>query len=158
MISTLAPCLNLKTKCNTKNTKVKSNELARMIVNYIQPDKKKIVIVDFSSKGKKLQNNQNLENNSSYLEIENNDYISILVPQKNQNVIGQVKFINNLQALSVKYEKIIICGDNTEALTLLRAVQKTEFFHIMIARIKYSRSDILKEMMKIIPVKGLIYE
>ena len=25
MISTLAPCLNLKTKCNTKNTKVKSN-------------------------------------------------------------------------------------------------------------------------------------
>lgn len=145
----------------SENTKLKSNELARMIVNYIRPSEKKIAIINFSSNEKKLNINQIKIIKSLYREVENNEYTSILAPEKNQKAvdfIGQVEFMNNLDKLRAKYEKIIICADNREALTLLSAVQKTEYFHIMLARTKYSRSDIIEQMVSIIPVKGLLYE
>ena len=141
----------------SSDPKFHSNELARILAHTMQLEDTKVAIIDFSTKNKKVYDDKKI---SSYFVIEENEYISILTPDYNGDILDHVSkrdFIENIQTLNPYFDYVFLCADNSNVFTLLRAVQKINPFHITLARLKYSRFETLSKMSHILPIKGLLY-
>jgi uncharacterized protein involved in exopolysaccharide biosynthesis len=143
------------------NTKIKSNDLAWLISSFMQFDVLKIAIINFSN----MNNKDSLDNNKSevfgvFKTIEKDENISILQINNNQNpmdFISHSNFSNNLNILNKSFDLIILCADNQDSLSLMRAVQPVEVFHILLAKTKRSKRKMISQLIKIKTVQGLLY-
>ena len=71
--------------------------------------------------------------------------------------LNQANFSEELQSLNKSFDLIFVCGDDNDSISLARAVNFKEVFHILLARTKYSKRQLLLEIKKSKPIQGLMY-
>jgi uncharacterized protein involved in exopolysaccharide biosynthesis len=142
--------------------KLISSEIAFALASYIHTNnlKMKIGVIDFSARDTKTKSVNESESIGSYVLFDQLDNISILAPileKEAANFLSHVDFTNSLKVLNSNFDFLFLCADNSEAITLLRATEGIDFFHIMSARAGHSRSNDLSEMISLAPIQGLLY-
>lgn len=146
---------------SSSKTKLKSNNLANMVASFMQQDKLKVAIIDFSAKDividKKLKSN----NFGPYQLVQEKDCISILQPINNSlplNFLSNKNFSESLQSLNKFFDFVITCADNDDSVSLTRAMQLEEVFHIMLVRTKYTKYKMFTEIKNCMPIQGLLHD
>ena len=142
-------------------TKMTSNEVARVLACYMQSESIKIAVIDFSSRAKKLDIDGERLSVGSFVVAENADHISVLRPNGDlaaMELLGQKDFWEKTQSLNSTFDLLLLCADNSDAISLLSALEGQEIFHITIAKTKKTKSAILMQMRSLLPIQGLIYD
>ena len=140
--------------------KLISSEIAFAIAGCIHTPNLKIGIINFSARNITTKSVNESEIIGSYILLEQLENISILTPiieKEAANFLSHVNFTNSLKVLNSKFDFTFLCADNSEAITLLRATEGTDFFHIMSVRAGHTRSNDLSEMTSLAPIQGLLY-
>jgi hypothetical protein len=92
--------------------------------------------------------------------IENDEKVSLLQLNSDQNpvdFISQRDFIEDLNHLNETFDIIILCADNNDSLSLVRAVQLKDVFHILLSKVKHSKVKMISQLVDIKSVQGLLY-
>ena len=71
--------------------------------------------------------------------------------------LSEKSFSQNLQSLDKLYDVIFICADNDDAISLLRAIQLQDTFHIISTRIKHTKRKTISKILDLSPIQGLFY-
>ena len=145
---------------SSANAKLKSIETARIIASYMQSDRKKIAIINFSNDSYIKSDIIQSDLSGIYNEYEKVDHISILRPNNYQlpiDCLSEKSFSQNLQSLDKLYDVIFICADNDDAISLLRAIQLQDTFHIISTRIKHTKRKTISKILDLSPIQGLFY-
>ena len=145
----------------SSRAKLTSNDLARALACYMQSDSMKIAVIDFSSMAKKLDIDEERLSIGSFIVTESTGNVSILRPKNDflaMELLSQRDFAKNVQALSSNIDLLFMCADNSDAISLLRALQGRKTFHITLARIKYTKSSTLAYIGSLIPIQGLLHD
>jgi hypothetical protein len=140
--------------------KLISSEIAFALAGCIHTADMKIGIINFSPRNITTNPVNKSETIGSYTLSEQLENISILTPiieKEAANFLSHVNFINSLKVLNSKFDFLFLCADNSEAITLLRATDGIDFFHIMSVRAGHTRSNDLSEMTSLAPIQGLLY-
>lgn len=138
----------------------KSNDLAKIISSYIQKDNIEIAIINFSSKNKVSKDNSKAEVFGKFRSCEKVNKITILEPNNDfipADFIGKRSFSEDLYSLGGMFDLIFVCADNNECVSLTRAIQFQDIFHILSARVKSTKREKLYELLAIKPIQGLVY-
>ncbi|MDC1265098.1 hypothetical protein N8Z93_06095, partial [Amylibacter sp.] len=144
----------------SSRAKLSGNDVARTLASYMQSDNMKVAVIDFSSKAKKLDIDRERPSIGSFAVTENVGHISILRPDDNLaaiEMLSQRSFLKKIQSLNSTFDLVFLCADNSDAVSLLSALEEQKTFHISIARIKKTKSAILIQMRSLIPIQGLLY-
>ena len=142
------------------NTKLKSVELARLLASFMQIDIMKIAIIDFSRKAKVSINIDVSDTVGAFCIIENDDKVSLLQLKSDQNpidFISQRDFFDDIDHLNKTFDLIILCADNNDSLSLTRAIQLKDVFHILLTRVKHSKVKMVSQILDIKSVQGLLH-
>ncbi|MDC0604903.1 hypothetical protein OAO96_06400, partial [Amylibacter sp.] len=142
-------------------TKIKSHELAKIISSIIQNDTIKIAIIDFSHLGKIQSPDLDIEVIGDFQLCERDRNISVLTPKHDlgpMSYVTQRDFSASLQLLSETFDIIFVCADNTDALSLVRAIKIDSIFHIVLTRTKHTKRKNISQLSMIKPIQGLLYE
>lgn len=145
----------------SSRAKMTANDVARALSSYMQSDTMKIALIDFSSKVKKSDNNSKKPSIGSFIVEERMKHLSVLKPAGDFEVtemITQRDFWQNIQSLNSSFELIFLCADNSNAISLLSALEGKKTLHITLARTKKTKSAILTQMRSLLPVQGLLYD
>jgi hypothetical protein len=109
----------------------------------MQSDTMKIAVIDFSSRAKKLDIDTNMLSVGSFVVAESSGHVSILRPDSNlaaMELLSQRNFWENTQSLSSTFDLVFLCADNSDAISLLSALEEKKTFHLTIARTKKTKS------------------
>jgi uncharacterized protein involved in exopolysaccharide biosynthesis len=145
---------------SSANTKFKSNDLAHLISRYLIDSKINIAVIDFSSDGMKPSVDKETDKFGDYQICNVNKNINFLKPTNHSmpiDFLNQANFSEELQSLNKSFDLIFVCGDDNDSISLARAVNFKEVFHILLARTKYSKRQLLLEIKKSKPIQGLMY-
>ena len=145
----------------SSRAKLTSNDMARALACYMQSDTMRVAVIDFSEKIKKSDIDVEKLSGESFVVSESLDNVSVLRPNNNMaamELLSQRDFLKNMQSLSSTIDLLFLCADNNDAISLLRAIEGQKTFHILVARTKNTKSDILKHMRSLLPIQGLIYD
>jgi uncharacterized protein involved in exopolysaccharide biosynthesis len=145
----------------SSRTKFNSKNIAQLLSLYMQSSNFKIAIINYSEVGKKAQLDKNDKYFSPYYECENYENVSILMPEEKHSTLELLSkkfFPNTLDDLESHFDIIYVCADDNDSITLLRAMQKKQAFHISLLKLKSTRIDQLSQMHTLIPIQGLFYE
>ena len=146
---------------SSSKAKIASYEFAKILACYIQTKDINVAIIDYSTHQKNAVINDEEKVLFSYAPSDKYENITILVPVDGKNsldVLGQRDFTNNLESLGTIFDFVLICADNEDALTLLRAVQEKKNYHVMLTRKKYTRANSISKMISLLPVQGLLHD
>ena len=97
----------------------------------------------------------------SFINLENQESISILAPITNSNaldILSKREFVNKLKSLNKLYDFTFICAESSDADSLLLATQHLESYHLAIVKNKYTKAQILSQVNNLAPIQGLLYE
>mgnify|MGYP000633711639 CR=1 FL=1 len=97
----------------------------------------------------------------SFIVSETGDHTSILTPDDDLlalELLSRRDFLNNVQSLNSTYDLVFLCADDDDAISLLSVLERQKTLHIMLARIKRTRSRVLTTMGSLIPIRGLLYD
>ncbi|MDC0505054.1 Wzz/FepE/Etk N-terminal domain-containing protein [Amylibacter sp.] len=142
-------------------TKLAGNDVARALASYMQSDTVKVAVVDFSSRAKKLGIDLERLSIGSFVVAESVDHISILRPDGDlaaMELLSQRSFWKNIQSLKSTFDLVLLCADNSDAISLLSALEGQKIFHITIAKTKKTKSATLIHMRSLLPIQGLLYD
>ena len=142
-------------------TKLTGNDVARALASYMQSDTVKVAVVDFSSRAKKLGIDLEKLSVGSFVVAESAGHISILRPDGDlaaMELLSQRSFWKNIQSLNSTFDLVLLCADNSDAISLLSALEGQKMFHITIAKTKKTKSATLIHMRSLLPIQGLLYE
>ena len=142
-------------------TKLTGNDVARALASYMQSDTVKVAVVDFSSRAKKLGIDLERLSVGSFVVAESAGHISILRPDGDlaaMELLSQRSFWKNIQSLNSTFDLVLLCADNSDAITLLSALEGKKMFHITIAKTKKTKSATLIHMRSLLPIQGLLYD
>ena len=145
----------------SSHAKLTGNDVARALASYMQSDKIKIAIIDFSLKTKKQNINDEQLSFGSFVVTESSGQISALRSHSNLPTIDFLinkDFWQNIQALNSTFDLVFLCADNADAISLLTAAEGQKTFHITLARTKKTKSTSLIQMRSLLPIQGLIYD
>jgi len=145
----------------SSRAKLTGNDVARALANYMQSDAVKVAVIDFSSRAKKLDFNDEGLSIGSFVVAESAGHISILRPEGDleaMELLSHRGFLGNIQSLNAKFDLVFLCADGIDAISLLSALEGQKIFHITIARIKKTKSSILMHMRSLLPIQGLLYD
>ena len=137
------------------------NHVARALAGYMQSDDVKIAIIDFSSKHKLLNTDDQKLSVESFVIVENATHISVLMPKDGLaaiELISKKDFWKTTQSLGSNYDLVFLCADNDDAISLLHALKGQKSFHITAARTNHTKSATLSLMRLLLPIQGLIYD
>ncbi|MDB4132527.1 hypothetical protein N9608_03475, partial [Amylibacter sp.] len=142
-------------------TKLTGNDVARALASYMQSDTVKVAVVDFSSRAKKLGIDLERPSVGSFVVTESAGHISILRPDGDlaaMELLSQRDFWKNIQSLNSTFDLVLLCADNSDAISLLSALEGQKMFHITIAKTKKTKSATLIHMRSLLPIQGLLYD
>jgi len=142
-------------------TKIKSHDLAKIISSIMQNDTIKIAIIDFSHLGKIQSADLDAEVIGNFQLLERERNISVLTPKHDlgpMSYLTQRDFSASLQLLSETFDIIFVCADNTDALSLVRAIKIESIFHIVLTRTKHTKRKNLSQLSMVKSIQGLLYE
>ena len=142
-------------------TKLTGNDVARALASYMQSDAVKVAVVDFSSRAKKLDIDLERLSVGSFVVAESASHIAILRPDGDlaaMELLSQRSFWKNIQSLNSTFDLVLLCADNSDAISLLSALEGQKMFHITIAKTKKTKSATLIHMRSLLPIQGLLYD
>jgi uncharacterized protein involved in exopolysaccharide biosynthesis len=142
-------------------TKLTGNDVARALASYMQSDTVKVAVIDFSSRAKKLDIDLKRLSVGSFVVAESAGHISILRPDGDtaaMELLSQRSFWKNIQSLNSSFDLVLLCADNSDAISLLSALEGQKMFHITIAKTKKTKSATLIHMRSLLPIQGLLYD
>ncbi len=145
----------------SSRAKLSSSEAARSIGSYMQSENTKIGIIDFSTKGKKLDIDDDGLDVGSFVIVETEGQISVLQPNENleaMEMLSQRNFIEKIQSLKSRFDLVFLCADNKIALNLLSALEGQKVFHITLARTKHTKTATIAQMRSLLPIQGILYD
>ena len=145
----------------SSRAKLTGNEAARALASYMQSDTISIAVIDFSSKTKKLDIDDEGLSVGSFVVVENANNISILRPEGDiaaMELLNNRNFWKNTQSLNSTFDLVFLCADNSDAIGLLSALEGQKIFHITLARTKHTKSTILSQMRSLLPIQGLLHD
>ena len=142
------------------NARLKSIELACIISSYMQYNKTRIAILDFSKNTESISEGDKMNEILSFKQIKKDENISLMIPlDKNPiDFLSSQSFMKEIDALNSEFDFIFMCADNSESQTMFRAFHKQEIFNIVTARTEHTKIRILSEMISQAPIQGLFYE
>ena len=142
-------------------TKLTGNDVAKAIAMYMQSDTMKIAIINFSSKAKNFDVNEGNFSHETFVVAESVGGVSVLKPKDDLTaleLLSQKSFANNIQLLTSTFNLLLLCADNDDAVSLLRALKEQKTFHITHARTKRTKSADLAQINSLIPIQGLLHD
>lgn len=145
----------------SSRAKLTGNDAALALASYMQSDSMKIAVIDFSSKEKTLSFDEKNLSIGSFVITESNGNLLILRPNANLaavELLNQKDFIKNMHSLNSTIDLLFLCADDHDAISLLRALQGQNMFHITLARTKYTKSTELLHMSSLLPIQGLFHD
>ncbi|MDC0108747.1 Wzz/FepE/Etk N-terminal domain-containing protein [Amylibacter sp.] len=145
----------------SSRAKLTGNDVARALASYMQPDAMKVAVIDFSSRAKKLDFDDERLSIGSFVVSESTGHISILRPDIDlaaMELLSHRSFWENIQSLNARFDLVFLCADGSDAISLLGALEGQKIFHITVARTKKTKSAILMHMRSLLPIQGLLYD
>ena len=145
----------------SSRSKLSANNVACALASYMQSDTLKIAVIDFSKNGKKLSDNSVSDYIGSFVVAASEGHVSILRPEADLTaikLISQKGFLKKIQSLNSNFNLIFLCADNTDAISLIRALEGQKMFHLTLARTKHTKSDTLLKMRSLLPIQGLLHD
>ena len=145
----------------SSRSKLSGIAAARSLASYMQSKSLKIALIDFSSNAKKQNIDDERLSVGSFFVDEHSDHVSVLKPHgelEAMELLSQKGFWENIQSLTAKFDLVFLCADNGDAISLLRAAEEQNSFHITIARTKNTKSATLAEMRLRLPIQGLLHD
>jgi len=145
----------------SSRTKLNSYQIALTLALSMESKDTKIAVIDFSMKNSKTSPNDKQTALGAFVINKNEGHVSILRPGNYLNSVDFVvkkDFLKNIQSLESSFNFIFLCADNRDAVSLLRALEGQNIFHLTNARIKYTKSDMIKKMHSLLPIKGLLHD
>ena len=145
----------------SSRSKLSSNDAARALASYMQSDTMKVAVIDFSSRTKKLDFNDELLSVGSFLVSEHMGHISVLRPDGDvaaMELLGQKEFLENIQSLNSTFDLVFLCADNDDVISFLSALEGQKTFHVTLARTKNTKSAKLTQIRSLVPIQGLLYD
>jgi hypothetical protein len=139
----------------------KSSNFAMIIAGYVQSKEMNVAIVDFSHKFKILEQNAGENTIGDFFISERNGYTSFLIPYSTQDpldFLSKKDFIQKIEYLNNEFDLVIICADNKDAISLIRPLHFQKVFHVMLARVKHTKKEILSQINTTLPIQGLFYD
>lgn len=144
----------------SSRAKLKCMDTAKALACYMQFDGIKVAIINFSERSKKLDIKEESSSVGTFI-AETGGHTSILWPDGDLlpiDLLSRRDFLKNLQSLHSTYDLIFLCADDVDAISLLRALEGQKIFHVMVARIKHTKSRALANMRSLIPIQGLLHD
>jgi uncharacterized protein involved in exopolysaccharide biosynthesis len=141
--------------------KLTGNDVALALASYMQSDAMRVAVIDFSSRVKKLDFDNEKISIGSFVVAESAGQISILRPDGDlvaMELLRHRDFWENMQSLKAKFDLVFLCADNTNAVSLLSALEGQKIFHITITRTKKTKSAILMHIRSLLPIQGLFHD
>jgi len=141
-------------------SKIKSEKILNIMSTYLQKQGLKLGVIDFSPKRKKQIDASNAKNIGLFDSFEIDKNIHTLYPSNGQipmQILSKHNFSNDLRALEKHFDFVLIAADNSEALSLLRAINIEGVFHIALARLKHTKRNMLFKIQLIKRIQGLLY-
>jgi len=145
----------------SSRTKMTANEAALALAFTMDSDETNIAVINFSKKSKKQSLKPKQSSVGSFLISESEGHVSLLEPLddlKAMDLVGHKDFIKNIQSLNSTFNMIFLCADNSDAISLLRALEGQKMYHLMLARVKRTKSDTLLKMRTLLPIQGLLHD
>jgi hypothetical protein len=145
----------------SSRAKMTGNGVARALASYMQSDTMKVAVIDFSSKAKKLDIDEEKLSVGSFDVAESADQISVLIPGDDLSVMESLShkdFWKKIQSLSSTFDLVFLCADNGDAISLLSALEGQKMFHVTLARIKNTKSAVLAQMRSLLTIQGLLHD
>jgi hypothetical protein len=142
-------------------SKLSGNDFARLLASYVQSKTMKVAVINFSSKAKQLNIDYERLSVGSFVVAEHADHLSVLEPNGNLaaiELLGQRDFWKSIKTLNSTFDLVFLSADNSDAISLISAIEGQEMFHITLARTKKTKSAALLEMRSRLPIQGLLYE
>lgn len=145
----------------SSGAKMTGNGLARALASYMQSKTIKVAVIDFSSRAKKLDIDDEKLSIGSFVVVECAGNISVLSLDDNlsaMELLSQRDFWGVIQSLNSTFDLVFMCADNGDAISLLSALEGQKIFHITIARTKKTKSASLMHMRSLLPIHGLLHD
>jgi polysaccharide biosynthesis transport protein len=145
----------------SSNSKLKSINLAYAIASYMQSKDMKIAIINFSAGQKDIAHESDKLTIGSFSISEEVERISVLRPINNLkpiDALGEKDFHMQIELLKSKFSYIFLCANNTDTVSLASALKGLDVHHIAVARINKTKLKPFKQLIKILPIQGLLYE
>ena len=145
----------------SSRAKLTGNDVSRALASYMQSDSTNIAVIDFSLRVKKLDIDDERLSIGSFLVSENLGHVSVLRPDSElavMEMLSQKDFWKSIQSLKSTFNLVFLCADNSDAISLLNALEGQKTFHITLARAKNTKSATLMHMRSLLPIQGLLYD
>jgi uncharacterized protein involved in exopolysaccharide biosynthesis len=145
----------------SSNSKLTANDIAKASASYIQSDILNIAIINFSTKQQKFNDNGEKNSKVAFSTLEEVENVSVLQPNGNLkpiDALGNIDFNTKLVSLQSKFNYILLCADNADAIVLARALIGQNVLHIALSRRRKTKVKAFKELHEMLPIQGLIYE
>jgi len=145
----------------SSRAKLTGNDVARALASYMHSETMKVAVIDFSSRAKKLDIDHERLSVGSFVVAESAGHISILRPDGDLaaiELLSQRSFWKNIQSLNSTFDLVFLCADNSDAVSLLSALEEHKTFHITVAKTKKTKSATLIQMRSLLPIQGLLYD
>ena len=145
----------------SSNSKLSGICTAQALASYMQSEALKVAVIEFTSKIKKPDIDTEKVSFGSFVVVEHFDYVSVLKPGGKLaaiELLSQKDFWVNIQSLNSNFDLVFLCADNSDAISLLSAVEAQNAFHFTLARTKQTKSATLAAMRSRLPIQGLLYD
>ena len=145
----------------SSRSKLSGKDAARALASYMKSDTMKVAVIDFSSSAKKLDFDDEMLSVESFIVSEHAGLISVLRPDGDltaMELLIQRSFYKNIQLLNSTFDLVFLCADNSDAISLLRALEGQKTFHITLARTKKTKCTTLAQMRSLLPIQGLLHD
>jgi capsular polysaccharide biosynthesis protein len=146
---------------SSSNTKTTAHDVAQALALTMQTKNIKIATIDFSTTSYDRNFEQEQIASEAFVVSANTGNVSVLRPTDNLaavELISKKDFLKNIILLNSTFDLIFLCADNDEAVSLLRALDGQDIFHLTLARTKHTKSDILQNMHLLLPIQGLLHD
>jgi hypothetical protein len=145
----------------SSRSKILGFDTARALASYMQSENMKIAVINFSSSAKTQEIDCKKITVGPFVVTESANHVSVMKPDGDliaMELLGQRHFWENIQSLNSTFDLVFLSADNSDALSLLSALEGQKAFHITLARIRKTKSIDLTEIRSRFPIQGLFHD
>ena len=145
----------------SSGTKLSGDDTSRALASYMQSETMKIAVINFSLRAKMLEIDNERPTLGSFVVTERERHVSVLRPDNElaaMEQLGQKGFRESIQLLNSSFDLVFMSADNSDAISLLSALEGQKVFHITLAKTRKTKSDTLTQMCSHLPIQGLLYD
>ena len=145
----------------SSGSKLSGDDISRALASYMQSKTMKIAIINFSLRAKKLEDDNERLTLGPFAITERECHVSVLRPDGElvaMELLAQKGFRESIQLLKSNFDLVFLSADDSDAISLLRALEGQKVFHITLAKTRKTKSDTLTQMCSHLPVQGLLHD